>query len=53
MARFDLINEFSSVYAPALPAREPRRRARNAGQWTLRLAPFAAVALLMIALGGF
>jgi len=49
MARFDLINEFSSVYVPALPASAPRRN-RKVGQWTRRLAPFAAVAIVVIAI---
>jgi len=38
MARFDLINEFISAYAPSLPTR-PTRHSRKAGKWTLRLAP--------------
>jgi len=49
MARFDLINEFTTVYAPSHAAPHPRR-SRKAGQWTLALAPFAAMALVAVAI---
>ena len=49
MARFDLINEFTSVYAPSQAPYQPRRN-RRVGRWTLRLVPFAAMALVAIAI---
>lgn len=53
MARFDLIDEFTSVYVPSQTAPPPRRRTRKAGGWTLRLAPFAAMALVAVAIIGW
>ena len=49
MARFDLINEFTSVYVPSRPA-HPTRHNRKVTRWTLRLAPIAAIAVVIVAL---
>jgi len=51
MARFDLINEFTSVYVPSLPTHPTRHNCnRKASKWTLRLAPLAAIAIVIVAL---
>jgi hypothetical protein len=49
MLRFDLLDEYASVYAPS-PRRAKPIRVTGTRRWALRIAPFAVIAIAVAAL---